>query len=120
VGLKGNQGTSTGSVEYSPAKAKRMRQRRASEERRWAAMAGPVTVTKVQPHAPGECDLHWGLPGYVDQDGVDCPSCGGIATGLDCFQGGFCQARNFDPGSTCEASWCCHGVLDPDDAELET
>jgi len=69
-------------------------------------------------HAPGDCWLHWGLPDYVDQDGATCPACG-LATGLDCFSGGFCEARNYYPESTCEASWCCHGILNDDEDQAD-
>lgn len=39
-------------VERSKASAKKARYRRAAEERRWAAMSGPLTVRKVEPKAP--------------------------------------------------------------------
>lgn len=37
MALKGKQGGSTGSVEYSASRLKRIAARRAAEERRWAA-----------------------------------------------------------------------------------
>lgn len=42
------QGTPTGSVEYSPAKRKRIRKQRETEERRWASLAGPVVVIRPE------------------------------------------------------------------------
>lgn len=42
-------GGNTGSVEYSASRAKRKRRQRQAEDKRWAAMAGPVTVRKVAP-----------------------------------------------------------------------
>lgn len=38
-------GTSTGTLYRSPARLKRDAARRRAEERRWAQMAGPVTVS---------------------------------------------------------------------------
>lgn len=40
------QGTPTGSVEYSPAKRKRIQKQRQRQEASWAAKAGPVVVTQ--------------------------------------------------------------------------
>lgn len=45
---KGKQGTSTSSVEMSPAAAKRARLKRERQERFWASLAGPVEVRKVE------------------------------------------------------------------------
>lgn len=44
---KGQQGTATGSVEVSPERRRRHAVRRKREEARWAAKAGPVTVTRT-------------------------------------------------------------------------
>jgi len=45
---KGKQGGNTGGIERSPEKTRRRAAARRAEERRWAAKAGPVTVTRVQ------------------------------------------------------------------------
>jgi hypothetical protein len=42
-------GGNTGTVTYSPQRAARKRKQRQAQERRWAAMAGPVTVRQAQP-----------------------------------------------------------------------
>ena len=66
---QGKQGGNTSSVEYSPAKIKRMRGRQKRQEDRWAARSGPVTVTKIE----GCSDAH-----AVDQEagGGAGPACG--------------------------------------------
>jgi hypothetical protein len=49
-------GGQTTSVEVSPARRRRLAQRRRREEARWAAKAGPVTVRRIDVPAavPGE------------------------------------------------------------------
>lgn len=44
---RGRQGTATGTVYQSPARAKRQARQRRQEEARWARLAGPVTVRRV-------------------------------------------------------------------------
>ena len=46
---KGHTGTSLGGVEVSAARRKRQAKKRAAEEKRWAAKAGPVIVRRVDP-----------------------------------------------------------------------
>lgn len=50
------QGGNTSSVEYSPAKVKRMQGQQKRQEDRWAARSGPVTVSKIE----GGSDAHAG------------------------------------------------------------
>jgi len=52
--MSGKQGGSTSSMEYSPERIKRMNQAKARTERRWAAMAGPVEVRRVEPRSTGQ------------------------------------------------------------------
>lgn len=40
-------GAGTGTVYSSPARVKRQAAKRAAQDRRWAAKAGPVTVRKI-------------------------------------------------------------------------
>lgn len=40
-------GAATSSVSYSPARKKRQAAKRAAQDRRWAAKAGPVTVRRI-------------------------------------------------------------------------
>lgn len=42
------QGGNTGSIEVSPARARRMQRRRRAQDRAWAARSGPVIVTKIE------------------------------------------------------------------------
>jgi hypothetical protein len=42
-------GGATSSIEYAPHKIKKIRAAAARAERRWAAMAGPVTVREASP-----------------------------------------------------------------------
>lgn len=42
----GGVGGSTGSIEYAPGTVRRMKRARQRTEERWAAKAGPVTVTR--------------------------------------------------------------------------
>lgn len=44
---RGKQGTSTAGMEYSAARRARKTKKLRAEENRWAAKAGPVTVTFV-------------------------------------------------------------------------
>lgn len=44
-------GGATSSIEYSPNKIKKMKAAAARTERRWAAMAGPVTIRRTEPQA---------------------------------------------------------------------
>lgn len=46
-------GTNTGSVEMSPARARRRAAARRREEKRWAKKSGPVTVRFVCPICAG-------------------------------------------------------------------
>ncbi len=46
---KGSTGGSTGSIEYSPEKVKRMEAQMKRTEQRWASMAGPVEVRQAEP-----------------------------------------------------------------------
>jgi len=43
-----------GSMEYSPERIKRMNRAKVRTERRWAAMAGPVEVRRVEPRSTGQ------------------------------------------------------------------
>jgi hypothetical protein len=52
VALRGHQGTSMGAMTVTPGRRRRDEKRRRAEERRWAAMAGPVEVRRVD---PGNC-----------------------------------------------------------------
>lgn len=45
-------GSPTSSVEYSPARKKRMDAARRRQEKRWAAKAGPVIVRQKDPESP--------------------------------------------------------------------
>jgi hypothetical protein len=45
---RGKQGGSTGGMEYLPARSARRGAVRKRENRRWAALAGPVTVTRAE------------------------------------------------------------------------
>lgn len=45
----GKQGTSMTGREMSPSARRRYSKRLRAEEDRWAAMAGPVTVRKIEP-----------------------------------------------------------------------
>lgn len=54
---KGHSGASLGGrIEQSPARAKRRRKQLQAEERRWAKMAGPVEVRKIDPD-PGVSNM---------------------------------------------------------------
>lgn len=46
---KGKTGVPTGGMEYSPQRRKRRAQRRKAEDKRWAALAGPVVVSHIAP-----------------------------------------------------------------------
>ena len=46
---RGKTGIPTGSVVYSPGRLKAMRAAARRTERRWAAMAGPVSVRRIEP-----------------------------------------------------------------------
>jgi hypothetical protein len=48
MGKKGKTGGNTSSVEYSPARVERMNRARERQEKRWARMAGPVTIRKIE------------------------------------------------------------------------
>jgi len=51
---KGQQGTTTAGVEYSPDKAKRIRRGRKRQEKRWASKASEVTTRTATPEEINE------------------------------------------------------------------
>lgn len=54
---RGKQGGSTGGMEYSPARSARRGAVRKRESRRWAALAGPVTVSQAEASAVDNFEL---------------------------------------------------------------
>lgn len=48
----GAQGGNTGSVEYSPRRLARKRRAKRRQEERWAAKAGPITVSRLPGSEP--------------------------------------------------------------------